>query len=159
MSNYPTPAEVQEVFFTAMRAGYAAGAEKTTMAQFPGSKIISYVDGLWLVRDTWFAGKRGHSSGMTTIFYDGHPVWNMAYQGQYSEEAISTLKAALAENYRGKIWLGGRGPATFSRDGFVYSNMTSPDALFTGFRGSEQIASIRGGVVGYHIFHGIYFEP
>lgn len=160
MSTYPTPAEVQEVFFAAMRAGYAgAGKNKTTMGQFPGSKIISYELGPWLVRDMYFVGKKGHSSGTTMIFHDGQLVWSMAYQGHYPEETIPTLKAALAENYKNSVWLGGRGPATFSGGGFVYSNLTSPDAPIKAFRGREQVADSLGEVVGHHVFHGIYLEP
>jgi hypothetical protein len=69
------------------------------------------------------------------------------------------LKAALTKNYENGIWLGGRGPATFLGEGFVYSNLTSLDAPIKAFRGREQIANSLGEVVGYHVFHGIYFEP
>jgi hypothetical protein len=49
--------------------------------------------------------------------------------------------------------------AAFKVEGFVYSNLTSLDAPIKAFRGREQIANSLGEVVGYHVFHGIYFEP
>lgn len=151
----PTSAEIQAVFFKAMRHGYATDAEKTTLAPLPKSKIISYEQYPWLVRDMFFVGSRGYSSGTTVIWFNARPVWSMNYRGCYPEAAIPTLKAALTENYTNDVWRAGRGPGKYYNGGdFVYFNLASEDASFMNFRGRELMNNKLGDEVGYHIFDG-----
>jgi ribosomal protein L37AE/L43A len=68
----PTTDEIKEVFFKAMCAGYAGdGSEKTTISELPGSKVITFKEGLWLVTDVYFVSPGSNfSHGTTAIYHD-----------------------------------------------------------------------------------------
>ncbi|HUD03169.1 MAG TPA: DUF5680 domain-containing protein [Candidatus Paceibacterota bacterium] len=155
----PTSDEVQQVFFAAMRAGYAGDApEKTTISELPGSKVITYQDGPWLVRDVYFIhSESDSSSGMTLIYYNGQPAWTMQYQGWYVKEVIPFLKRALAVKYRVGNWFGGRGPASYTEYNFTYRNVVKRNS-FTRFLGHEDICEkSTGRMLGYHTYQGMSF--
>ncbi len=130
--------EAEQIFFEAMLSGYA-----------------EFKRGLWRVSDTWIVGTYGNSAGWTTMFWRERPFWNMQYQGCYRDEAIPFLKRALLENYRKRIFLGGRGPTKFEiREGFValrYENTPTRSLRLSGgmasgfdqFYGEERITQLQ----------------
>ncbi len=93
-----------------MRQGYAGEGPQRIFPDFPGEKFFIYEQGDWRVADRYVVGKNGWSSGWTTIHRCEVPIWSMSYYGRYDKKAASMLKASLLENYRQKIFFGGRGP-------------------------------------------------
>lgn len=92
---------------------------------------------------------------MTTIFFNGSPIWQMHYQGSYPGTCISFLKEALTSSYRNEVWLGGRGPNVFNKDKWTYKNTPGSHCGFTNFDGSEVIINRNTGkIVGEHRYFG-----
>lgn len=154
-------AEMQDIFFEAMNAGYAADApKKQSISWLPDNKTIEYKRGPWRAVDTYHVTKLGPRSGGTTIIsYEETPVWMMQYFGEYEEEAIPCLKAALRSTYSRKEFWAGRGPWRFELDGFVYKNcLVNPLGLssFAGFfSGEEKVFNkSKGGILGWHRYQG-----
>jgi len=161
-----TPAflsEMREVFFEAMNAGYATDApKKKSILWLPQNKTIEYKRGdSWRVVDTYHVTPLGPRSGGTTIIaYEEEPVWMMQYMGQYADEAIPCLKAALRAAYIEKKFFGGRGPDEFIYDGFVYRNEVdrSYRADFQTsnfFKGYEKIQNAKRESSGWHSYQGM----
>ncbi len=152
-------AAIREIFFAAMNAGYAGDAVKTTIAEFPGSKVIPFHQGDYSVYDCYFTAKGSlHSSGMTVIWHKSQPVWSMQYQGWYQPEAIPFLKRALRANYERGVFLGGRGPARFAQGNLKYHNhLTVGREVFTRFAGQEVISRIGSDAdtIGWHEYQGM----
>ena len=152
-------AEMEDVFFEAMMAGYASAKKikKVSIAELPGSKLITpFERGPWKVADPYLVTPlSSYSGGMTVISYEGVPVWMMQYFGQYFEEAIPCLKAALRACYGKSEFQGGRGPERFMRNGYVYEN---PDEFFPKdfklFRGDDLVRGGNGDILGRHVYHG-----
>jgi len=152
----PTAEDIKRTFLAAMRAGYASDApKKTTIVELPGSKVITFEDGPWVVKDVYFVSPGStFSSGMTIIYYNCHVVWTMQYQGSYPENIIPFLKRALAANYNKNEWCGGRGPAHYGEGELVYLNTRAYN--FEKFEGREEISRSPGGqLLGFHTYQGI----
>jgi hypothetical protein len=156
---YPSPEDIQRTFFAAMRAGYTGGASKTHILGLPGSKVIVFEQGQWLVKDIYFTHRRSdYSSGMTVITCGGEPVWTMSYQGYYEKDVIPFLKRALAASYDKEEWSAGRGPKLFFDDRLTYRNEIGK-AHFNRFWGREEISnSATNRVRGYHDYHGVLYQ-
>lgn len=151
--------EMLRVFFKALLSGYAGTAppKKSTIAELPGSTVVTHPDGPWTVVDYYFTTPLGNRSGGTTmIWYDGVPVWMMSYFGEYEESALPCLKAALRATYEGGQFIGGRGPVEFSLGDYSYHN-TGDRGIIDHFSGEEWIDDLRDGTrrrVGWHCYHG-----
>jgi hypothetical protein len=147
--------QAPEVFMDAMMAGYVSDSKKSSVPELAGSKQLIYTCHDWKVTDTYIVTPAGdQSAGMTIISYGGIPVWSMQYLGKYTKEAIPFLKEALAENYKHKIWHGGRGPGAYDSGGWVYTNHPVVDG-FDNFHGYEGIHG-PGGLQGWHRYSGIW---
>ena len=150
--------EVEQVFFMAMREGWAAGAEKISMPGMPGYKAIRFQYREWHVLDKYCANSQtGKSAGETTIWYERTPVWVMQYGGAYDKRVISFLKKCLMEYYEKSIFWGGRGMrfSNNSSGSLFYTN----DPLsnnFSQFEGHEEVITVdTGECMGYHDYKGM----
>jgi len=154
-------AEMKEVFFEAMMAGYAA-EEKPKKSEIPGlprSKMPKpFVKGPWTVIDFWFTTLLSDSSGGTTIIlYEGQPVWMMQYFGLYCEAAIPCLKGALRAAYQEGKFFGGRGPEywRYKPSWPVYRNKPYDfSSTFDVFHGVETVETSSGTPIGVHRYQG-----
>jgi len=158
----PSYQGIQGAFFRAMREGYATGVLKTSIQELPCSNLITYDEERFKVVDFYFTNSgSAFSSGMTIIYFDGKPVWSMAYQGWYEQHDISFLKQALLDSYRKGHFIGGRGPARLeAEDGRAYINQF--EGSFAEFSGEEQILNQDGSRSGQHMYQGgflILIEP
>lgn len=150
----------QEIFFTAMRQGYASSSEKGTIPEIPGSKTIEYRHDKWRVLDTYLVAPQSPYSGGTTIIYWGEiPIWMMQYVGYYDEEAIPCLKAALRATYDESIFNGGRGPDVFEHEGFLYLNAAMSSNFHGRTNGQEAIYDAEKKLRGVHIYQAWWMVP
>ncbi len=153
---------VEEFFYRAMREGYASYVQpEETIAQLPGSKMITYQEDDLKLVDFWLATRGGRSSGNTIIFHENNPVWQMHYWGWYNDEVISFLKRVLLADYGrnhlgGVDFLGCRGPKIFTGTTMTYINIVDDGGMFTHFSGREEIFSNSTGHTGcgWHKYHG-----
>lgn len=154
------------VFFEAMLNGYAAGAQKGTVAVLPGSKLVTYPEfSDWTVRDVYVVGPHGGSGGSTFIYHHESPVWMIQYRGAYEKEAVPCLKAALRAAYEKREFWGGRGLPVFPAphqffNGFRYTNdCCNPTGDWTGSwaytRGREEVLNEDGKVRGWHEYEAM----
>lgn len=152
------PGEVRKKFFAAMKSGYAAETKpkKGTIVELPDSKMITFIDGKWEVKDTYLVTPLGFGSGgMTGIWYDGLAVWMKHYGGWYLPEAIPCLKAALRFSYVNDSFDGGRGPPYFlNSDGYTYTNHIEICSTFENFSCKEEVFFPGGEPAGGHWCHG-----
>jgi hypothetical protein len=152
--------EVEGVFLEGMTKGYAAGSKKGTIVELPGSKLVPpYIRGPWKVTDTYLVTPLSpRSGGMTIVSYEDIPVWMMQYFGQYSEEVIACLKAALSTAYAEKVFLNGRGPRSFWYNGYTYRNIPNliPRSRISKgcFEGTEEIVDENDQCHGWHNYQG-----
>jgi hypothetical protein len=110
------------------------------------------------VEDTWKVTKSGLSSGITTVFHDTTPLWEMHYQGWYKKAALPFLKEALRENFEKGLFFGGRGPRIYTNSSLKFQYVNYPgENNWKYFRSSEQICVIGGNheVMGFHDCHGM----
>lgn len=152
-----------KVFFKAMLAGYAgdnSGVKKekspdgyTTLTWPPTGDHKGFV----VVDRYCVTPHSDKSTGTTTIFFEGQPVWWMTYGGEYKKSTIPFLKEALKETYRQSKFLGGRGPSRFQKDNLVYVNRRGFDGTrFALFEGREEIVEIPSlNSVGFHKYFGM----
>lgn len=146
---------VQDVFFDAMAAGWAHDVQKETIAEMPGSKIISFTQGDFRVLDHYLTSPSGKSAGTTAIWHQDQPVWVMQYGGHYTEFGISFLKSALRKAYTERNFYGGRGPEEMSfTDHVVYQNRIERNS-FEDFLGEERVFILGEAVYGYHWYRGM----
>lgn len=135
--------KLQEFFFEAAAATYAGSAQKTTIADMPGSKVYRYQRDEYLYIDTYFTN--GDQSGGQTIIYIDRgmtPAWIMQYHGWCKEDnkqILDFLKEVLAEAYQSRIFVGGRGKfVQYSKNNsLVYMNKWT--GSFANFSGQEKI--------------------
>lgn len=148
--------DLVNVFFDSQLAGYAGKPRKTTVKALPCSKLIVWERAMWRVTDVYFTTPVSTSSGgMTTIYYDGVPVWLMQYMGRFDEAAIPTLKKALRKSYAERHeFNGGRGIDCFVDGNFTYLNQEARGNNFNKFSGIEYIRDIDGEDCGYHRYQG-----
>ncbi len=153
-------AEMKDVFFEGMNAGYANSSKKKSVLWLPGSKTIEYIRGPWRVIDTYHVTQLSSRSGGTMIIsYEEDPVWMMQYFGEYEEDAIPCLKAALRDAYTKKNFFGGRGPFEFVHGDFVYQNPPEKSRYCEFgelFYGEESVCNKNKGgrLCGWHTYHG-----
>jgi hypothetical protein len=150
-------AEIKGAFFEGMNVGYVADKpKKNTITELPGSKMVLYVSGPWKLTDVYHVTPLSSMSGGTIVIaYEDVPVWMMQYFGQYYEEAIPCLKAALRQAYSNCHFIGGRGPHHFVFKEYIYKN--SEDIFpqdFKLFRGEEKVHDKSGIIFGRHLYHG-----
>lgn len=154
----PSLAEVQAFFCKGMLTGYAMGKKALRDRPYPKWKQAPlFVEGGLMLVDTWLTTKFSRfSQGITTIYYEGNPIWVMSYWGEYDPVAIPTLQAALQWAYENGMFLGGRGPATFEKDGMKYWNQPNQERRdFANFEGHEFILKFeKGQVLGSHQYRG-----
>lgn len=154
--------KMEEIFFEAMSPDY------TDYSDMAGLPRIDFAKGPWTVDGGSIStplGPRG--LGMLMMAYEDVPVWTLQCVGQYEEEALPCLEAALRAAYAAKQFFGGRGPEEFVHGEFVYRNEVhhSYRAGFQEsnfFRGHEKI--IRMGrnadgtmtkAMGWHSYQGM----
>jgi hypothetical protein len=157
MISHQTLAGAKDAFFKAMAAGWAGEVtQKTTIPEFPGSKIIIFECDGYKVVDAYLSNPDSHkSNGSTTIWYKGVPVWVMTYQGYYDKVALPFLKECLLQAYvTERKFYGGRGPGLVRGEGFTYTNQIAPTA-FTNFEGEEHVFDLKGRPRGYHSYRGM----
>jgi hypothetical protein len=149
------------VFFRAMVKGYTdEDSERGTIFELPGYKTHEHIEGDFRVLDCYSDTPQSNSSsGFTTVWNQGTPVWVMQYDGTYEEEAIPFLKWVLMQTYKKSKFVGGRGaPVTKKENGsiFTYSNyVEAPN--WRAFRGREEIQCHRGNhskILGSHRYSG-----
>jgi len=142
-----------EHFIIAAKAATYVGDGHQAMASRPGSHDLTYAEGIWLYRDSYFGGS--NFLGQEVVWQRGVPVWAMNYYGFIVDPKLidaaragETIKAALSELYREGRFLGGfewQGPHGIYRD---YS-----DGSFEHFQGHETISV--DGVDAYGLdYHG-----
>ena len=145
---------IQKIFFDAMACGWVCNVLKNIeVPQFPGSKAIPYEKGPFKVLDCYMTNLNS-STGTTTIWFRGRPVWVMHYGGRYKKEAIPFLKRCLSRAYYELRFYGGRGPV-FMREGeFAYVNRIERNK-FSDFAGEETIFGLNEMRLGYHWYRGM----
>ncbi len=107
----------------AKRATYVGSGEPTAPSR-AGSHDLTFVDGDWSYRDSYFGGTDFH--GQEVVWHRGEPVWAMSYYGYVlrpdlidAPRAGLTIKAALSAMYAEGRFLGGfewHGPHGLYRD-------------------------------------------
>jgi hypothetical protein len=144
-------------FFRAMLEGYLSATKPKKNTPFSGWNTLEYKEWPFSLVDMWNTTfYSSASSGVTTISYMGIPIWVMHYGGWYEDEAITTLKAALSQNYKHGVFIGGRGPMEFEEGDFHYKNQPEVGGLdFEHFEGCEYMDNTRTRtLVGYHWYRG-----
>lgn len=134
----------QRAFFEAMLAGYAndgtTPAVSVTKTRTPdGYKNVEVVIGDYRVVDRYNSHPYPTvSDGTTQIFFQDKLVWQMFYNGTYSERAILFLKSTLGFMYRLRAFRGGRGPRFTTSGQLFYKNDVEINE-FSCFKGREEI--------------------
>jgi Domain of unknown function (DUF5680) len=113
----------------AKKATYVAGGAKDEASR-PCSHDLSFRDGDWIYRDSYFGGT--DFMGQETVWYRDEPVWSMIYYGYIlrpdlidGDRAAQTLRAALSvENAQGRLldnfeWPGPHGHFRISSEGTI----------------------------------------
>lgn len=153
----PDIRSVEDAFFAAMAAGWAQQKiEKIKVSDFPGSKAIPFVHGDFKVLDCYLVTPESDmSTGWTTIWHLGQPVWIMYYGGKYAKIAIPFLKQCLRRAYMDeRRFYGGRGPTFVRDDRFTYVNRIERND-FGNFAGEEQVFDLSEQPLGYHWYRGM----
>lgn len=144
-------------FFSAMLSGSFLHGSTPEEGPFEGWKKDRYFDGLIQIVDIW--GPRPDaqnvSTGITTLYYREVAIWQMKYEGEYTEEALPFLKVVLKQSYGWRVFRGGRG---MNIDGGTLCYSNEPIASnFACFAGKEQIwRSGTTQVLGAHTYSGGY---
>ena len=164
----PNISAIQDFFFQAMLRGYVDDkAPIGTIPELPGSKTFTFCspDEKFTLRDVWF-GVGQINFGLTIIWEKlvnsrvFIPVWKMSYEGRYRADAIPVLNEALHLAYSNKTFLGGRGPAIWRLQEFVYRNFPDSQSNFQKFSGHEKVMHHNGKSLGSHSYEGgILFNP
>ena len=162
--------EIEQVFFEAMVDGWARGAKKTTISEFPGSKAIVWKKGLWRVVDCYVVGPLvegtiaplatpgNKSAGSTMIWHSNIPVWMMSYGGYYAEAVIALLKRVLLAAYEERKFFGCRGGPPYISGPLTYTNEFQGD--FSRFSGREKISDHWSAtLMGWHEYWGMVLTP
>lgn len=156
-----TPQDIEDVFWKAMAHGWSSKRkiETKTLPLLPGYKCIPFASGDFSVLDAYCTPISGKSSGFTTIWFKGVPVWTMNYSGEYPKKVIPFLKLALRDAIEKRVFLGGRGLCSFAHESFpdlLYRNNTKGRGyLISKFSGTEEILLNDGQLIGYHDYRGM----
>ncbi|OGI28673.1 MAG: hypothetical protein A2288_00835 [Candidatus Moranbacteria bacterium RIFOXYA12_FULL_44_15] len=158
MFGNPFVEKLRQFFFEAMERGWAAGSEKIAIPQLSGYKAIEYADGHLHLVDCWCKNQESNaSSGFTTIYWKGHPVWTMQYSGRYMpmQKVTDFLKSTILKSYKEKRFYGGRGQWSLSSAGLIYINTVESND-FEKFSGRETIHDTETGqLYGHHCYSGM----
>lgn len=113
----------------AKKATYVAGGAKDQPSR-PGSRDLSFHDGDWTYRDSYFGGT--DFIGQEVVWFTGEPVWSLTYYGYIlradlitPQQAATTLRAALStEQAQGRLldnfeWRGPHGHFSIASEGTV----------------------------------------
>ena len=127
-------------------------------ASRPGSHDLTFADGRWNYRDSYFGGT--DFIGQETVWLDGEPVWAMNYYGFITRPDIidsgragATIKGALSAMYATGRFLGG---FDWSGPHGVYRDQSA--GAVAHFSGHETIEV--GGVEAYALdYHGGLIKP
>ena len=141
--NYRT---IEQIFYNAMRVGYALGTLPTIESEMSGAKGIPYQEGYFYLLDSWETNPdTNRFMGEIKIWRNKIPVWGMQYFGYYPEYVQKFLKEVLLASYEKREFIGGRGPRHIedSECVLVYTNKLTPGSEFWGFSGSEAIIDKR----------------
>ncbi|MBI2590875.1 MAG: hypothetical protein HYW33_03285, partial [Candidatus Blackburnbacteria bacterium] len=125
---------------------YAGKGVKSTIAEFPGSKVYRIEEGNLLYVDAYHTNGKW-SGGQTLIYQDDVNVWRMSYEGWCEDDAniLDFLKLVLEGTYQAGVFYGGRGFQQIwqngeNQPGLVYQNYTDPYHWdFSFFSGREYI--------------------
>ena len=160
-----TPQDIEDVFWKAMAHGWSSKRkiENKTSSLLPGYKFIPFASGDFSVLDAYCKTPiSGKSSGFTTIWFKGIPVWTMNYGGEYPKEIIPFLKLALRDAIEKRVFMGGRGRNFFTHEGFPhlsYRNITrsvgEKASSFCKFAGTEEILTHNFNLLGSHEYAGM----
>jgi len=146
----------ESMFFRGMRERWFAGDDGRELPEMNGWRETV------IKQDHWaFTDRRGPGQGFTEIRYYEILVWIMVRHGNYPPETTECLRAALLQNYKAKVFCGGRGPEQFCpRSRQWYENVCTGN--FEKFDGRDNVriqrpADVPGSyqdVVGFHFFSG-----
>lgn len=157
----PNPEDAKAVFFKGMLEGYVNKKHSTSNLRsgtvvLPGWKTYKYRDHGYLLVDMWHTNPNlPHSTGVTILYFENMPIWVMHYGGWYHDDAISTLRHALKWNYERNLFVGGRGPTSFSTTDKTYQNQVAESSSFINFDGSESVFdNERNKLLGEHWYRG-----
>jgi Domain of unknown function (DUF5680) len=113
-----------EAFIVAAKCATYVGNGERAQPSRMGSHDLTFADGSWLYRDSYFGGT--DFLGQEVVWQAGTPVWAMSYYGYVTrpdlidaQRAGATIKAALSALYREGRFLGGfewAGPDGVYRD-------------------------------------------
>jgi hypothetical protein len=146
--------DLHDAFFMGMLNGYAGNGVKGSIPEL-SAKVTTWKEGHYTLVDHWHTTKLSRKSfGTTTISFDANIVWKMQYWGEYKDEVIPFLKEALAYAYSKGLFIGGRGPYRFEKNGLLYVNVPIVDGL-EDFRGKETVVNEAGHVQGWHEYCGM----
>jgi Domain of unknown function (DUF5680) len=130
-------AQLQPFIIRAKKATYVAGGAKDASTR-PGSHDLSYHEGDWTYRDSYFGGT--DFLGQETVWFRDESVWSMIYYGYIlrpdlidGDRAAQTLRTALSNDSQGRLldkfeWSGPHGHFSISSEGTIEH-----------FKGSETI--------------------
>lgn len=148
-----------ERFIVAAKARTYVGGDNHAEASRPGSHDLTFADGGWLYRDSYFGGS--DFLGQEVVWLNNEPVWAMNYYGWIGpDDAITAAKAgqiirsALAALYREGRFLGGH---SASIDGWEYHDSSTGSVAH--FEGREHIAIPDGDEVYALLYHGGLVRP
>lgn len=148
---------------------YAGKGAKSTIAEFPGSKVYRVEEGDLLYVDMYHTNGEW-SGGQTIIYQEAKAIWLMSYMGWCAgddREVLDFLKLVLGGTYEAGVFYGGRGfPEIWQngewQSGLLYENR--PELLLGSpyFKGREQISRWPGRIndapVFWHEYQGMLLD-
>ena len=147
-----------EDFIVRAKAATCIGNGAVAEASRPSSHDLTFADGDWLYRDSYFGGT--DFIGQEVVWHHGTPVWAMNYYGFIFRDDLMTgadggrvIKAALSAMYAEGRFLGG---FRHAQGQFTYDDESS--GTYRSFRGVEQI-SVRGEPAYRLDYHGGLIRP
>ncbi len=138
--------EVEDIFLAAMRVGYAADSRNIqSIPRLPDAHLVEFIENDFRAVDVWFAmpGSK-QSSGLTTVYCHGVPVWRMSYEGWHDPTVVTFLRSVLRKAYDANIFIGGRGLTKSSSDDTMLCYQNDCVGRFVDFSGWEIIKSQSG---------------
>lgn len=161
----PSLLEVEQFFLEAANNTWAAGMEKSTIPELPGSKVLRYERGGLRYVDMYL-GSGERSFGQTTIYAGADPFWMMQFYGEYPKHLTPLVKEALRAQYELGKFNGGRGPAHYpffrlddNGNPPVYHNAVARGSAFRDFQGDEWVENLlTHEVLGWHRYSGFALQ-
>jgi hypothetical protein len=148
-----------EGFIVAAKSRTYVMAGNQAEASRLGSHDLTFADGDWLYRDSYFGGS--DFLGQEVVWLKNEPVWAMNYYGWIgmdhaitAAEAGRVIMSALAVLYREGRFLGGHSALV---DGWEYHDGNTGDVAH--FEGRERIADAGGVEVYALLYHGGLVRP